>query len=50
MDVLRQKGVTLRGCENVLRLVPGVEPASESDWYEEYLDLVLSVRVVDDYG
>ena len=48
VDVLRQKGVTLRGCENVLRLVPGVEPASESDWYEEYLDLVLSVRVVND--
>jgi glutamate-5-semialdehyde dehydrogenase len=48
VDVLRQKGVTLRGCENVLRLVPGVEPASEGDWYEEYLDLVLSVRVVND--
>jgi glutamate-5-semialdehyde dehydrogenase len=48
VDVLRQKGVTLRGCENVLRLVPGVEPASESDWYEEYLDLILSVRIVND--
>jgi glutamate-5-semialdehyde dehydrogenase len=48
VDVLRQKGVTLRGCENVLRLVPDVEPASERDWYEEYLDLVLSVRVVND--
>jgi glutamate-5-semialdehyde dehydrogenase len=46
VDVLRQKGVTLRGCEKVLRLVPGAERASESDWYEEYLDLILSVRIV----
>jgi len=46
VDALRQKGVTLRGCENVLRLVPDAEPASESDWYEEYLDLILSVRIV----
>jgi len=26
--------------------VPWVEPATEDDWHEEYLDLVLAVRVV----
>ena len=45
-DVLREKGVALRGCEKATRLVPGMEPAAESDWYEEYLDLMLSVKVV----
>jgi len=41
-------GVTLRGCEVTCRLLPPVEKAQESDWSAEYLDLILSVRVVDD--
>jgi len=45
-DVLRAKGVTLKGCEKAMHLVPGMEPAAESDWYEEYLDLMLSVKIV----
>ena len=27
--------------------LPGVEPASEEDWYAEYLDAIIAVRVVD---
>lgn len=38
----------LLGDEQAQRLVPSVEPADEDDWGKEYLDLVLSVRVVDD--
>jgi glutamate-5-semialdehyde dehydrogenase len=45
---LVQAGVELRGCPQTLALVPGVRAASERDWDEEYLDLVLAVRVVDD--
>lgn len=45
-------GVELRGCPETLRILEGagvaVVPAEASDWEEEYLDLVLSVRVVDD--
>ena len=41
-------GVELRGCERTRALVPGVKPASEEDWTTEYLDLILSVRVVKD--
>ncbi|MGH9107195.1 MAG: glutamate-5-semialdehyde dehydrogenase [Acidimicrobiales bacterium] len=41
-------GVRLVGDEEARRLVPSVEPATEEDWGKEYLDLVLSVRVVDD--
>ena len=41
-------GVMLRGCEVTCRLLPPVEKAQEADWSTEYLDLILSVRVVDD--
>lgn len=45
---LAAAGVELRGCPEALRLLPGARPAAEGDWDEEYLDLVLAVRVVDD--
>lgn len=44
---LAEKGVELRGCERSRVLVPSMKPATEADWYEEYNDLILSVRVVD---
>jgi glutamate-5-semialdehyde dehydrogenase len=45
---LREAGVELRGCERTRALVAGVQAATEADWGTEYLDLVLSVRVVRD--
>lgn len=45
--VLLKKGVTLRGDTTVCSLVPEAHPATEEDWYTEYLDLILSVKVVD---
>ena len=41
------KGVELRGDEAACALVSGMGPASEEDWYAEYLAPVLAVRVVD---
>jgi len=41
------KGVELRGCERTRKILPGVEAVSEEDYSTEYLDLILSVRVVD---
>ncbi len=47
-------GVALRGDEPTRSLLNGsgidVTPATETDWDEEYLDLVLSVKVVDGVG
>ncbi|NIA21156.1 MAG: glutamate-5-semialdehyde dehydrogenase [Anaerolineaceae bacterium] len=40
-------GVEIRGCERTCELFPKAKPASEADWGEEYLDLILAVRVVD---
>ena len=47
VELLRHKGVIVRGCEKVRSLIPDVEPASEQDWHEEYLDLILSVKIVE---
>ncbi len=44
---LTEAGVELRGCEKTCALWPQATPATEADWAEEYLDLVLAVRVVD---
>jgi len=43
----RTAGVTLKGCERSRRIVPDMKEACEADWFEEYLDLVLSVKIVD---
>ncbi len=45
---LRESGVEVRGCDKTRALVDGIPAASEADWHEEYLDLVLAVRVVAD--
>ena len=39
-------GVELRGCERSRAIVPAMKAATEDDWYAEYLDLILAVRVV----
>lgn len=47
---LHQAGVELRGCSETVRILGdsvSVEPAAEEDWRTEYLDLVLSIKVVD---
>ena len=41
-------GVHLRGCDKTMVLAPASQRAGESDWYAEYLDLVLNVKVVHD--
>ena len=45
-SALRQQGVELRGCEQTRAMAPDVKPATEEDWTTEYLDLILSVKVV----
>lgn len=45
---LQAAGVEVRGCEATRALVDVAE-ASEDDWTEEFLDLVLAVKVVDSF-
>ena len=46
-EQFRTAGVELRGCPRARSLVPWMREATEEDWGTEYLDLILSVRVVD---
>ncbi|MFH1791539.1 MAG: glutamate-5-semialdehyde dehydrogenase [Candidatus Omnitrophota bacterium] len=43
---LKEAGCEIRGCGLTRKIVRDAERAAESDWYEEYLDLILAVRVV----
>jgi glutamate-5-semialdehyde dehydrogenase len=39
-------GVELRGCEKTKAILPGIKAATEEDWHTEYLDLILSIKIV----
>jgi glutamate-5-semialdehyde dehydrogenase len=43
---LQEKGVEIRADERVRNLFSGLKPATDEDWYTEYLDLILSIGVV----
>ncbi|SNR89391.1 glutamate-5-semialdehyde dehydrogenase [Desulfurobacterium atlanticum] len=44
----KKAGVELRGCERARSYDSKyIKPATEEDWYAEYLDLILAVRIVD---
>jgi len=45
-EALRAKGVELRGCEKTRAILSDVTPATEEDWSTEYLDLILSIKIV----
>jgi glutamate-5-semialdehyde dehydrogenase len=45
---LREAGVVIRGCQRTRAILSDAEEATEEDWYREYLELILSVRVVCD--
>jgi len=44
---LKKAGVIIRGCEKTKSILRKVEKADEQDWYAEYLDLILAVKVVE---
>ena len=46
-ELYRQNNVEIRGCERTRKIIPWAKEATEDDWYAEYLDLILSVKVVD---
>jgi glutamate-5-semialdehyde dehydrogenase len=46
-DQLKAAAVEVRGCPETCRIVPWTVAASDEDWDSEYLDLILSVKVVD---
>jgi glutamate-5-semialdehyde dehydrogenase len=43
---LQKAGVLLKGCDKTRKILKNIDAATEDDWYAEYLDLILAVRVV----
>lgn len=43
---LRGAGVEIRGCPKTSAIAPGTKAVVESDWPAEFLDLILSVKIV----
>lgn len=48
-ETLTQLGVEIRGDETFRQFAEGAKAATEDDWYEEFLDLILAAKVVDDF-
>ena len=46
--LFQNAGVVLKGCARTRQILTDIEKAEEDDWYREYLDLILSVRIVND--
>jgi glutamate-5-semialdehyde dehydrogenase len=45
---LRNEGVEVRGCSHTRAVVSDVKLATEEDWYTEYLDLIIGIKIVED--
>jgi glutamate-5-semialdehyde dehydrogenase len=43
---LKNAGCKLLGCEKTRQILPDIEEATEEDWKTEYLDLILSIKIV----
>ncbi len=47
IEALIEADCEVRGSATVLKVVPGLKPATDEDWSTEYLDAIISVAVVD---
>ena len=45
---LRQAGVEIRGDEKTLSIIQDAKQVEETEWYKEYLDLIIAIKVVKD--
>jgi glutamate-5-semialdehyde dehydrogenase len=43
-----QAGVEIRGCDQTRKILKHIKRVTEQDWHMEYLDLVISIKIVDD--
>jgi glutamate-5-semialdehyde dehydrogenase len=47
VSALNLKGVEVRACEKTIKLMPNLKPATEEDWYTEFLDLIIGLKIVE---
>ena len=48
VKVLRENDVEVRGCERAQSIVNDIKVIEEPEWHQEYLDLIIAVKVVKD--
>ncbi len=46
IDMFRNAKVEIRGCKKTKEIVPEIKQAKKEDWSTEYLDLILSIKIV----
>jgi len=46
-ELFRKANVEMRGCERTVRILKDIKTAAEEDWGMEYLDLIVSIKIVD---
>jgi len=46
-ELFRAHGVEMRGCSKSRAYLPDMKPATEEDWYAEFLDVIIAVKIVD---
>ena len=44
--MFEKAGVEIRGCEKTKKILKGIKKAKEDDWKTEYLDLIISIKIV----
>lgn len=44
---MNKKNVILKGDKETKKIIPDIQDATEEDWRTEYLDLILSIKIVD---
>jgi glutamate-5-semialdehyde dehydrogenase len=48
VNEFKDQNVEIRGCERTKAITPDIESATKLDWSTEYLDYIVSIKVVDD--
>ena len=48
VKALRENDVEVRGCEKAQSIVNDIKVIEEPEWHQEYLDLIIAVKVVKD--
>lgn len=46
LEALIRSNVKLKGCEETIKIISGIEEAKEEDYYKEYLDYIMNVKIV----
>ncbi len=47
VSALNMNGVEVRACEKTMKIMPNLKPATEEDWYTEFLDLIIGIKIVE---